>query len=166
MSLGFRFSTPQEGSRMAVPIISTSLQGDLHSRSARQVLAFQGPLVQDLPKSLDQIEPSRALRYRDEMEAGMTPVPQHRFQRPMQSQGIDNQIDFAFRDKPFQLIEESDPRGSVTRRHLVDKDFTFPMSQRAINPDLAMARIVRCEMGAVCCRRPRGTGICLGRHWP
>src|SRR5437762_8112687 len=72
----FRWPSPQEGGGIAIPVLDTGLQrgGDLLGAAAGA--AVQRPLGQHLPIALDEVQPGGGLGQRDEMEAGMAPVPE------------------------------------------------------------------------------------------
>src|SRR6185437_1862076 len=93
LSLGSGRASPQERSGTPVPIRGTRLQGRNEQIGTVEVASRQGALPEDLPEALDQVQPGRGCGYRDEVEARMAPIPQHRVHRPVQGQGVDDEMD-------------------------------------------------------------------------
>lgn len=57
----------------------------------------------------DEVEPGRALEQRNEVEAGMPSIPQHRVMTAVDRQSIDDEIRLPCCVEDFQPIEEGDP---------------------------------------------------------
>src|SRR5262249_34689914 len=127
------------------------------------VATEQGPLAHNLPETLDQVEPGGALGQRDEVEPRVAPVPQHRPQRPMQWQGIYNQVGIPRRGEDLKAIEEVEPGGGVAGRGGVQEDCTASMLQRPERPAVAVAGIVGSEMRSVGLLAPTRARVASGR---
>lgn len=100
---------------MLVPLVHARIQDRIYVVGAAAVASGQRPLPANLAEPLDQIEPGRRFGQGHEVDAGMAPIPEHRLQRPMQRQRVDDEIGRARWGKRLEPIQELQLRGGITR---------------------------------------------------
>ena len=106
-----------------------------------------------------------ALGQRNEVKAGMAPVPQHRVHGPVERERINDEIRLARWGEALQSVQKVQPGGGIARAGSLDADCAEAMRQRAKRPAGALALIAGMKMGTMGVIAPTGAGIALGRDW-
>lgn len=142
MPLGLGWAAPQEGRGLAVPVGDPGTQRGLHLRGAAARAAGEGALLEDLPEALDQVEPGGGLGQRDEAEARVPPVLEHRVHGPVERQGVDDEVHLAVRGEGLQPVEEAQPGARVAGVGGLHEDLPGAVLERPVGPAVAVPRVV------------------------
>ncbi len=158
---------PEEGRGVAVPVGDPGMECGRHLSDGATDAPGEGTLVEELPEPLDQVEPGGGLGQGHEMEAPVTPVPEHGVDGPVQRQAVDDEVDLTRGDERFQPIQEVEPGGGVARGRRLEEDRPGAVVERPVGPAVAVAGVVRAGVWPV-----RGVGpnaarrVAAGRDRP
>src|SRR5918999_3392970 len=158
---------PPEGCGLLVPPSKGSIKGHLHFSSVLEVVPVLGPVADNPPPPLDQVQPGRTSGQEVEIEPRMAKVSQQGCHAGMEGEIVYPYVNLPLREPTVYLVHENGEAGAVPTPPIVQKSFPGVGMERAKEPDISPAAMIWLVVGTMAGLSPLALGgVKLGGYWP